>query len=64
MNLLVLPNKEAYDNMMKGSLKKLYDAHFACYGQGNHFVIVKDRLGNRMGASITAPMLANILSEM
>lgn len=64
MNLLVLPNKEVYDDMMKDSSKKLHDAHFACYGEGNHFVIVKDRIGNRAGTSITAPMLSNILSQI
>jgi hypothetical protein len=63
-NILILRDKTEYEYLMRGSQRRLQRAHFACYGEGNHFVIVKDRFGDRIGASITSPMLTNILAQM
>jgi hypothetical protein len=51
MNVMVLPNNEAFSKLTSDKIAK---HHFIAYGDGNgYFRIVKDRISNNYGARIS-----------
>lgn len=61
MNVLILKDKEAHDTV---SGKKLMQAFFSGYWDGDSFVIVKDRLNGRFNERLNSAQLVAYINEL